>query len=114
VAWGKPPHESVTVPKLDVVIDNELFGSFNGGGIITVIVWEFGYNGIELPVDADDVGAIIWHCATPHEWRGANLVTVMPRPAEKLSNRWTSINSVHESIFANRCYHSNRQNRFGF
>jgi hypothetical protein len=70
VAWGKPPHESVTVPKLNVVIDIELFGSFNGCGIIKVIVREFGYNGIELPVDADDVGAIIWHCAASHEWAG--------------------------------------------
>jgi hypothetical protein len=43
----------------------------------------------------------------PMNGRGANLVTVMPRPAEKFSNRWPSINSVHESIFANRCCHSN-------
>jgi hypothetical protein len=83
VAWGKPPHESVTVPKLNVVIDIELFGSFNGCGIIKVIVREFGYNGIELPVDADDVGAIIWHCAAPHEWRGANLVTVNAATSRK-------------------------------
>jgi hypothetical protein len=51
------------VPKLNVVAVNELFGRFNGGGIIRVIVQKLGYNGIERPVD--DVGAIIWHGAAP-------------------------------------------------
>jgi hypothetical protein len=45
---------------------SELFGRFNGGGIVRVIVQESGYNGIELPVDADDVGAIIWHGFAPY------------------------------------------------
>ena len=31
---GVPAHESVTVPKLNVVAVSELFGRFNGGGII--------------------------------------------------------------------------------
>jgi hypothetical protein len=46
---------------------NELFGRFNGGGIVRVIVQEFGYSGIEMPVDADDVSAIIWHGAAPFD-----------------------------------------------
>jgi len=44
---------------------NELFGRFNGGGIVRVMVREFGYNGVEMPVDTDDVGAIIWHGPAP-------------------------------------------------
>jgi hypothetical protein len=71
VAWGKPTHASVTVPKLNVVVDNELFGGFDGGGIVRVIVLEFDSNGIEMPADTDHVGAIIWHCAAPLEWAGA-------------------------------------------
>jgi hypothetical protein len=62
---GEPTHESVAVPKLNVVALNELFGRFNGGGIVRVMVREFGYNGIEMPVDTDDVGAIIWHDSAP-------------------------------------------------
>ena len=38
---------------------NELFDRFNGGGIVRVIVQEFGSNEIEGPADADDVGAIV-------------------------------------------------------
>jgi hypothetical protein len=34
-------HESVNVPKLNVVVVNELFGRFNGGGIARVIVQKF-------------------------------------------------------------------------
>jgi hypothetical protein len=60
---GEPAHESVTVPKLNVAAVSELFGRFNGGGIIRVIVQEFGSNGIENPVA--DVGAIIWHGYAP-------------------------------------------------
>jgi hypothetical protein len=59
---GEPTHESVTVPKLNVVVVNELFGRFDGGDIVRVIVQEFDYNGIEMPVDADAVSAIIWQC----------------------------------------------------
>jgi hypothetical protein len=44
---------------------NELFGRFDGGGIVSMIMQKFGYNGIERPVDADDVGAINWHGAAP-------------------------------------------------
>jgi hypothetical protein len=67
----EPTHESFTVPKLNVVATNELFGRFDGGGIVRVIVQEFGYNGIELRVDADDVSAIIWHGAAPFDQAGA-------------------------------------------
>jgi hypothetical protein len=63
---GEPTHESVTVPKLNVVAVNELFGRFDGGGIVRMIVQEFGSSGIEGPADADDVGAIIWHGAAPY------------------------------------------------
>jgi hypothetical protein len=56
---GEPTHESVAIPKLNVVAINELFGRFDGGGIVRVIVQKFGSNGIERPVDADDVGAIM-------------------------------------------------------
>jgi hypothetical protein len=62
---GEPTHESGAVPKLNVVADNELFGRFNGGGIVRVIVQEIGSNGIEKPVA--DVGAIIWHGAAPFD-----------------------------------------------
>jgi hypothetical protein len=44
---------------------NELFGRFDGGGIVRVIVQKVGSNRIERPVGADDVGAIIWHDAAP-------------------------------------------------
>jgi hypothetical protein len=47
------------------VIVNELFGRFDGGGVVRMIVQEFDYNGIEMPVDADAVGAIIWDGAAP-------------------------------------------------
>lgn len=56
---GEPTHESVAIPKLNVVAINELFGRFDGGGIVRVIVQKFGSNGIERPVDTDDVGAAI-------------------------------------------------------
>jgi hypothetical protein len=36
-----------------------------------VIVQKFGSNGIERRVDADDVGAIIWHGAAPLDRAGA-------------------------------------------
>jgi hypothetical protein len=62
---GEATHESVTIPKLNVVVANDLFGRFDGGGIVRVIVQEFGYNGIEMAADADDVSAIIWHVAAP-------------------------------------------------
>jgi hypothetical protein len=114
VAWGKPTHASVTVPKLNVVVDNELFGSFDGGGIVRVIALEFDSNGIEMPADTDHVGAIIWHCAAPLEWTGCKSCHRDAATSRKLLNRWPSINSVHESIFANRCCHSTRQYRFGF
>jgi hypothetical protein len=68
---GEPTHESVTVPKLNVVVVNELFGRFDGGDIVRVIVQEFDYNGIEMPVDADAVSAIIWHGAAPFDQAGA-------------------------------------------
>jgi hypothetical protein len=64
---GEPTHESVTVPELNVVVVNKLFGRFDGGGIVRAIVREFGYNGTELPVDADDVSAIIWRGAAPFD-----------------------------------------------
>jgi len=51
------------------VATNELFGRFNGGGIVRVTMQELGYNGIERPVD--DVGAIIWHVAAPLDQAGA-------------------------------------------
>jgi hypothetical protein len=62
---GEPTHKSVAIPKLNVVAINELFGRFDGGGIVSMIMQKFGYNGIERPVDADDVGAINWHGAAP-------------------------------------------------
>jgi hypothetical protein len=68
---GEPTHESVTVPKLNVVAVNEFLGRFDGGGIVRVIVQEFGSNRIEMPIDADDVGAIIWHGAAPLGQAGA-------------------------------------------
>jgi hypothetical protein len=49
VTWGNPTHASVTAPKLNVAVDNELFGSFDGGGIVRVIVKEFDSNGIKMP-----------------------------------------------------------------
>jgi hypothetical protein len=49
------------------VVVNKLFGRFDGGGIVRAIVREFGYNGTELPVDADDVSAIIWRGAAPFD-----------------------------------------------
>jgi hypothetical protein len=49
------------------VVANDLFGRFDGGGIVRVIVQEFGYNGIEMPADADDVSAIIWNVAAPFD-----------------------------------------------
>ena len=55
--------ETRAAPKLNVVSINELFGRFDGGGIVRVIVQEIGSNGIERPFD--DVGAIIWHGAAP-------------------------------------------------
>jgi hypothetical protein len=62
---GEPTHKSVAIPKLNVVALNKLFGRFDGGGIVRGIVQKFGSNGIESPVDADDVGALIWHGAAP-------------------------------------------------
>jgi hypothetical protein len=62
---GESTHESVAVPKLDVVAVSELFGRFNGGGIVRVIVLKFGSNRIERPIGADDVGTINWHRAAP-------------------------------------------------
>jgi len=53
------------------VVVNELFGRFDGGDIVRVIVREFGYNGIEMPVDTDDVSAIIWHGGAPFDQAGA-------------------------------------------
>jgi hypothetical protein len=53
---GESTHESVAVPKLNVMAINELFGRFNGGGIVRVIVQKFGSNEIEMCVDTDDVG----------------------------------------------------------
>jgi len=64
---GESTHESVAVPKLNVVAINELFGRFNGGGIVRVIVQKFGSNEIEMPVDTDDVGAIVRHGAAPFD-----------------------------------------------
>ena len=39
---------------------NELFGRFNGGGIVRVMVREFGYNGVEMPVDTDGRDNLAW------------------------------------------------------
>ena len=68
---GEPTHESVAVPKLNVVVVNELFDRLNGGGIVSVIVQKFGSNGIEMPVDADDVGAIVRQCCCSLDQAGA-------------------------------------------
>jgi len=68
---GESTHESVAVPQLNVVVINELFGRFNGGGIVRVIVQKFGSNGIEMPVDADDVGAIVRQCCCSLDQAGA-------------------------------------------
>jgi hypothetical protein len=87
---GEPTHESVTVPKLNVVVVNELFGRFDGGGIVRVIVREFGYDGTELPVDADDVSAIIWHGTAPFDQAGARY-SQSPNTAEgraMISSMW--------------------------
>jgi hypothetical protein len=64
-------HESVAVPKLNVVAINELFGRFNGRGIVRVIVQKFGSNEIEIPVDTDDVGAIVRQCCRSLDQAGA-------------------------------------------
>jgi hypothetical protein len=64
---GESAHESVAVPKLNVVAVNELFDRFNGGGIVRVIVQKFRSNGIERRVDTDDVGAIVRHGAAPFD-----------------------------------------------
>jgi hypothetical protein len=39
---GESTHESVAVPKLNGVVVNELFGRFNSGGIVRVIVQKLG------------------------------------------------------------------------
>jgi hypothetical protein len=58
---AEPTHESVPVPKLNVVAVNELSGRFNGGGVVRVVMQKFDSDGVEVPVDADGIGAIIWH-----------------------------------------------------
>ena len=68
---GESTHESVAVPKLNVVVINELFGRFNGGGIVRGIVQKFGSNEIEMPVDTDDVGAIVRQCCCSLDQAGA-------------------------------------------
>ena len=68
---GEPTNESVAVPKLNVVGINESFGRFNGGGIVRVIVQKFGSNEIEIPVDTDDVGAIVRQCCCSLDQAGA-------------------------------------------
>jgi hypothetical protein len=68
---GESTHESVAVPKLNVVAINELFGRFNGGGIVRVIVQKSGSNEIEMPVDTDDVGAIVRQCCCSLDQAGA-------------------------------------------
>src|SRR6202043_1161198 len=67
---GEPAHKSVAIPKLNVVAINELFGRFDGGGIGSMIMQKFGYNGIERPVQAAAVGAITWRGAGPLYWGG--------------------------------------------
>jgi hypothetical protein len=42
---------------------NKLFGRFNGRGIVRVVVQKLGSG--EEPINADDVGAIVWHVAAP-------------------------------------------------
>jgi hypothetical protein len=77
----EPTHESVTVPKLNVVAANELFGRFDGGGIVRVIVQEFDSSGIEMPVDADDIRAVVRHVAAPFDRRERKTLChrMMPR-----------------------------------
>ena len=50
---------------------NELFGRFNGGDIVKVIVQKFGSNKIEMCVDTDDVGAIVRQCCCSLDQAGA-------------------------------------------
>jgi hypothetical protein len=68
---GVSTHKSVAVPKLNVVAVNELFGRFNSGGIVRVIVQKSGSNEIEMPVDTDDVGAIVRQCCCSLDQAGA-------------------------------------------
>ena len=68
---GESTHESVAVPKLNVVVINELFGRFNGGGIVRVIVQKFGSNETERAADTDDVGAIVRQCCCSLDQAGA-------------------------------------------
>ena len=83
---GESTHESVAVPKLNVAAINELFGRFNGGGIVRVIVEKFGSNGIERRVDADDVGAIIWHGAAPLDQAGAQKLSVTDKSRRRIGD----------------------------
>jgi hypothetical protein len=60
--------KSITVPKLNIVAINELFGGGYGGGIVWVIAEKFGPNKT-MTVDTDDIGAIVRHVAAPSDHR---------------------------------------------
>jgi hypothetical protein len=59
---GEPTHESVTVPKLNVVAGNELFGRFDGGGIVRVIVTPY----VPIPGQGGGVGGEVSYLAAAH------------------------------------------------
>jgi hypothetical protein len=48
---------------------HELFARFDGGGIVRVIVPKLDFSGIEVPVDSNDVGAIVRQCCCSRELR---------------------------------------------
>jgi hypothetical protein len=98
----EPGDQPTSVPYLNVVPVNELFGGHQGGGIIRVIAQKTFDKNKTMAVNTENIGAIVRHCCSPGisppaEWLVADEAEIGANPQAACSRAFT----IRKSRFPN-------------